>query len=253
MMEEKITVKKGEFGLKYHHDEGMIGFALVSKKRKQATYIRVCRDHISDDILSFVNSGGRKVGDIDMTRLRLLIWARKSKERHIFSAKHIINIYEDLAGFKTKSKIITAKYNDRGNAWLMTGPGEWMCCSQLVSMVTLIMRIVWQSKPMEPNNIEQLESSWRELIRDRNGRINHEFFDIPTYLLECYPKWRMIMENFYDLFDPRIEFYPKNGGGLWHSVGGVYELCRFNSTISLLDKKMKKLWKAEYKDKYKNG
>lgn len=252
-MKEKVTVKKGKFGLRYRFDEDMIGFALVSKKHKQATYIHVCRDHINDDILSFVNSGNRRVGDIDMTRLRLLIWAHKSKEKHIFSAKHIINIYEGLAGFKTKSKIVTAKYNDWGNAWLMTGPEEWMRCSQLVSMVTLIMRIVWQSRPMEPIDIEQLESSWRELVKSRNNGHVHQQFDIPTYLLECYPKWRMIMENFYNLFDPKIEFYPKNSSGLWHSVGGVHELCKFNTTISLLDKKMKRLWKAEYKDKYKNG
>lgn len=251
-MEKKVVVDVSEFEFGYAVSGG-VGFALVSRPYKrihrQATYIRVCRDYINDDIISFVNKGGRMVGDIDTARLRLLVCTHESKKDYVFSAKHIINIYEDLAGFKTRSKIVTPKYNGKGSAWLITGPGEWMLCSQLVSMLTLIIRIVCHTKLEKPNNIEELEHSWRRVIKGYNDDsfINSDAYE---YLPECYPKWRMMMENFYDLFDPSIEFYPKNRN--WHSAGGIYQLCRFKSTISKLDKKMKKLWMKKYRKRYKN-
>lgn len=267
MKKEIIKVRKGRFGSEYAFD-GAVAFALATKpyvtnkaKRKQATYFYICRDWINDDLISFVNGGNRDVGRVDMTRLRLLIAAYKHKEKRIFTAKRIINTYEELAGFKERSKIVLTKYDGCGTVWMLTGPKEWMICSQLVSMLTLIIRIVWRStqpKEITPgvsiDDVKGLEQYWKELIDDAKGDNFLTNTDVSTYLPICYPKWRMMMENFSDLFDLTAEeAYPMASVGHWHVSGGIYELCKFNSTIGKLDEKMKKLWKGKYRGRYKDA
>lgn len=239
-----------------------IGFSLVSAPRdgwKQIRGFAVCRDYINDCLVAAVNAKhfnkGKGTGywqkgtnpPVDFSYLRLLIIKDPAKEgdhevdkRRIFAAKRIINMYEELAGFKRKSTIKKVEHSkeDVKNCWLLVGPSQWMKASQLVSMVTLIFRVVVTNGGFNDcNNLDQVEARFGELCKSaktlKSRFYTPGFGDIKTLLPKSWPKFRALMVEYDTLFGnkPKEFWYPKAGVGNWHGQGGIYSLCTLSGSI----------------------
>lgn len=247
-----------------------ICFALVSNpkegKRKQATSLFSCRDYISDTLRAVVHersTDGHYAPTVDMTKLRLLIakgLGKNKKEREefkerVFSAKRLLNLYEDMAGWEKPSKITTVVMENAGfkYAWLLTGPAEWLSYSQLTSMVTLIFRSIGNFGPIEFHDLDSAEEWFENLLNKykeekASGTFRYDP-DLDTYLRVSYEKFPMLMQHYKEIFtQPLKEAYPRDGSV--HGPGGIYHLCSFNTGNAVLDRNMSETWKR-YKEERK--
>jgi hypothetical protein len=96
-----------------------------------------------------------------------------------------------------------------------------------------------------PKNIDELDALWKKVLDDYSAnkpKYSYGTWDINTALRLCYPRWRVLMENFEEIFKglkPK-DLYPEDKVGSWHGPGGIYSLCQFISRIDKLDKRFKK-------------
>jgi hypothetical protein len=247
-------------------------FALVTSPkegRKQTTELFTCRDFINDAMLSFYTHGqiqfrGAESQNLDIEKFRLMVVAagnvsdeeKKKKTKAIYAAKRIINIYERLAGFAPVSIVTrvnrfdekTQKNLTRGAAWLLTGPKEWMRVSQLVSMITLIFRVIWRTDNIpegELKNINDVNAFFAQIMKDfSKGGFDSVLGEDRSYLPQ-YPKYEMFMTKYRELFgELSIEtLFPKDAHG-WHSNGGITSLSNASTGIRVLDEKVKAAWKT---------
>jgi hypothetical protein len=181
---------------------------------------------------------------------------KKRKAKAIYAAKRIINIYERLAGFAPVSVVTrvnrfdeeTQKNLTGGAAWLLTGPKEWMRVSQLVSMITLIFRVIWRTDILpeeEMKNIHDVNAFFAQIVKTcSNGGYNSILGEDRNYIPQ-YPKYEMFMIKYKELFgELSIEtLFPKGASG-WHSNGGITSLSNAGTGIRILDEKVKKAWKT---------
>jgi len=244
----------------------MISFALVSKPtpetRRQATPLYTCRDFINDTLRATVHKAGSSYqASLDFNKLRLLISKgyKDRKQRYalkekLFSAKRLINLYEEIAEWGATSTISTVRVKGKGQngkeklrtAWLLTGPVQWLNYSQLTSMITLIFRVAANYGPIEFRDIVTAEEWFEDLLRkygeDRQSGITHMDSDLSSYLPKSYKMFYMLMKYYNEIFtDSMKEAYPKEGNV--HSSGGIYSLCSFNTGNSGLDTRMQETWK----------
>jgi hypothetical protein len=247
-------------------------FALVSSPkegRKQMTQLFTCRDFINDAMLSFYTNvhfgyNAEYPVKLDTSKLRLMIAGtgkvsddeKKQKASAVYAAKRIINIYEKLAGFAPVSVVSRVDRFDEtdkkkltgGAAWLLTGPSEWMRVSQLVSMITLIFRVIWRTNTLpkeELKNINDVNAFFKQIV-DSYGKSG---YDSPLGedrgYIPHYPKYEMFMAKYKELFGSlSIEtLFPKGASG-WHSNGGITALSRSSTGIRVLDEKVNGAWKT---------
>ena len=234
-----------------------IHFALCSDikhGRKQIATFFTCRDYINDMIYNYYNgriclysNNGSSRELLDTNRLRLLItdnFKNYRKEQieiwknNLYVAKHIVNLYEKLAGFKTKSVIAEVTHSNKKitRCWQLVGPKEWMRYSHLVSMVTLILRSVVRC-PRMLDTPESLEEAEKMMTRLRNECKPHS--DYITYLPACIPLFSKLMKNFDKIFVLTPVEVHKNTIGSnasWHNRGGIYALCTCNTMVPAIDK-----------------
>jgi hypothetical protein len=259
-----------------------IKFALMAKSksvRKQVAKFCTCRDYISDILRArahgksfsgFYKHDPKGEFAVDMSRLRLLVGrddldAKEEKDfrRKIFSAKRLINLYENEGGWSKSSVITTIKFKEnedtgrKTSAWLLTGPKEWLAYSQLVSMITLIFRIASNHGPIEFNDNNSAEKWFYKLIlkqqANRADKIYRYDSDVASYLPHCWDKFYMIATEYDKIFtQPMEEAYPLTGEV--HASGGVYHLCSFNTNNKVLDGNMKKVYEkySKAREKHKN-
>lgn len=151
-----------------------ITFTFVSSPengRMQCTKLMSCRENLNKAISTSITTGdtGSKE-QIDFEKLRLLI-VKSVKDNYddfkmkLFSGKALLNRYEEKAGWET-SKITTVKHECHKNAWLLTGPKEWMSQPQLLSIATIFMRIMSVHGPLEVDTFEEAEDSLKKLHAD---------------------------------------------------------------------------------------
>lgn len=232
-----------------------ISFALLTKPDKklsvQATPWYSCRDYINDSLIAQVNDRVFSMcagpayarAKYDFKRLRLLVCSGDNKDK-ILNSKKIINVYEKLAGFKNKTKIKYLSTEHGRQIYVVEGPGEWMKCSQLTSMITLILRCCQRSTVdnSDIKTIEDINDFWKKSIVK-----GQSCADYNTYLPLCYPRWEVLMKNFDLIFhglDPEV-LYPSAKVNSWHGPGGVYSLCCFRTGILKLDKRFLAIWEEQ--------
>ena len=236
-----------------------IHFSIVSGPRdgsKQIRELASCRDYISDCIIAAANAhhfpGGKtsslwKAGQnapVDFGHLRLLIYRdgyygtgpKEKIESRMFDAKRIINMYEEFAGWPGRSKIRRVNHKQLGSKdmWILIGPARWMRATQLVSMVTLIFRVVSDHGGFGGlNTLDEVEARFKELIDNNRKNGGSKWGDLGSYLPTAYPKFRSIMTKYDDLFwnKPKKFWYPLKGVGNWHGQGGIMSMCSPTSTI----------------------
>jgi len=228
-----------------------------SDGRRQCTRFVSCRDYMHEMVRTHVFknngyvSGHYTYGEnppIDMEKFRLLVAINtekcsqygpaKSKEdfkNRLFSAKRIINFYEEVAKFD-RTRITTANHETVKNTWLFTGPKEWMSHPALLSMATLIVKFSLKHEPIEFSNKEDLE----KLLSVANNYSN--------YMKSYYRKLYIVAKRHKDIFKGTIEdaygVTPKNGGS-YHANVGIVRLCCYEHLDMELNKRMKKIVEEE--------
>jgi hypothetical protein len=247
-------------------------FALVSSPkegRKQLTQLFTCRDFINDSMLSFYTNvhfgyNGENPVKLDTSKLRLLIAAtgkvadaeKKQKASAVYAAKRIINIYEKLAGFAPVSVVSRVDRFDETNkknltggaAWLLTGPAEWMRVSQLVSMITLIFRVIWRTGVLpkeELKNVNDVNAFFKQIV-DSYGKGGYDsVLGEDRSYIPHYPKYEMFMAKYKEIFGtlPIETLFPKGASG-WHSCGGITSLSNCSTGVGAIDTKVREAWKV---------
>ena len=248
-----------------------IKFAFLHKsgdERKQAMSFMTCRDHMNDSLRAFIH---KKVGSncvycfknnlpIDMDNLRLLIARDCSnrKERYqfkekLFSAKKLVNFYEKVAGWEPSTITTVRMEGGRAkNVWLLTGPREWLAYSQLLSMVTLLLRVVTNYGPIAFTDNASIEKWYYSLITNLEAEMKSGIFshdpDIDHYLRASWDKFYMIVTHYDEIFiQPLEQAHPEEGSV--HAQGGIYHLCRFSTQNETLDGNMRKTYESYIKQK----
>lgn len=268
---KKKLIKVEGYKSTYSRKPQSVTFSLVSKTnegRKQIMPFLTCRDHLNDALHSRMHKNSCCVythGEdlpIDLDKLRLLIGrcfdnkesCEKFKE-NIFSAKRLLNLYEDTAGWD-RSKITTVNHSIiKYNAWLLTGPKEWVSYPNLLSLITLIFRIIGNYGPIKFSNNEEAEKWFYDLINDYEmGRVKSPIFqydsDLSNYLPKCWDKLHMIMKYHKEIFTEPAEKIFKSDMYI-HSAGGIVQLCLSNTSSTILDKNMQVVYERFKKEKYK--
>jgi hypothetical protein len=159
-------------------------------------------------------------------------------------------MYEELAKWPGRSKIRRVNHKQLGskNMWILIGPARWMRATQLVSMVTLIFRVVTDHGGFgELDTIDKVEARFKELIDQYKG---NSWGDLKRNLPPAYVKFRSIMTQYDELFwsRPKEFWYPHAGVGNWHGQGGIMSMCSGISTIPHIKETIKKI-KAHKKNK----
>ena len=232
-------------GYNVHTDT--IAFSLSPNPKRHKRILTIpwatCRDHVSDAVIAETNGKSNwnrreEVPPFDMNKLRLIVGTWKENKPYVLAAKKILNVYEAAAGFKDRSIITDIAVARAGNdigTWLITGPKEWMKCTQLISMCTLILRVCKNAgMKKDVKNLNEVEDIWANI---KPGGSAYKRVDFTSMLPFCWPKWRVLMENFNEIFKgfgPKT-LYPDWGVGRWHGPGGIFSLCKHATGIERLD------------------
>ena len=191
-------------------------FCFVSEpdpEREQVTPIATCREHLNRNVMLSLNRGKCDNQEIhgtdktvDTSKLRLLIvsdptniYTFKSK---LFNGKAVLNVIEELAGWE-KSKITTVKHEIYSNAWLITGPKEWMSQPQLLSIATWILRLTADYGPLNTESYDELEANLYRVFKreERNTSTARGYADAQTYLKYLWDKLYIIISFHNEIFN----------------------------------------------------
>ena len=172
----KIKSRKSESSSQYSYSN--MHFALIASpvnERIQCNSLTMCRETINKQVHIARNVDKNEVAEkslIDFEKLRLLIVQDKNHDDYeefktkLFSGKALLNRYEEEAGWKP-SKIATVNHPRYRNAWLLTGPKEWMSQPQLLSIPPFFLRLMSVHGPLNVNGtFQQAEASLKTLYTE---------------------------------------------------------------------------------------
>jgi len=218
---------------------GML-FAFLSVKNEMChTWIK-CRDFLQDAIRNQLTGRADAIygfkynpkedPKIDLRKTRLLIKGVKLDETIEYSLQ-LANHYENIAGFKLRSKI--TKVDDM---YIFLGPGEWSQSSVLISLYTLLIRL--GCKKIEFKNEKDLTKAYETLFKDQQNSTN----DV-RYLKSIYKHIHTVLEN-----QSAIMFEQKDkilfgdaAIGSFHHNSGIVSLCTGKVADEKLKVKFKKI------------
>ena len=235
-----------------------IKFAFVSPPnagRKQCHSWNVCRDYLHEFVRASLHPGDVSCGQydpeadapIDTERLRIMVakgFANDSLDKikaKLFAGKRILNHYEALAGW-SRSKITSINYafnakdKGRADAWLVTGPRQWMQSPHLLSMATLILRASLRlDDPITFKTADGLAKAWKKLANTNRSDAG--------YIGDAHKLFPLLMKHNKDLFKETMKkaYDPKMSS--FHGSGGIVSLCDERSPLATLNKRIKALKK----------
>jgi hypothetical protein len=173
--------------------------------RTQVTAVTSCREILCD---RFGNSF--RIDDepkIDTEKMRLLVIGvlGADKEEHkekLFSGKAALNLLESINKWP-ESKIATVNHEIYEDAWLITGPKEWISCPQMLSIATWILRLCAKYGPAETENLEDFKK-WLDNIAEQRPRDSYGYVhsDISTDLEFIKDKLFTLIESYDEVFAP---------------------------------------------------
>lgn len=178
---------------------------------------------------------------IDFDNLRLLLAYPDNSgdiKNRVFSAKRIVNILEEQAGWKEKSVITTVRhtqFTNNNNMFMLTCPKEWMMAPQMLSLVVLLIRIpLTVKKEYESNTYKELQQELNTLSKNADYRDT-------TFLSEIRKKIVKLMESVEKVFgsdlDKNWPFEDSNFMG----YGGINTLFKCCTGRSNLDERFKSI------------
>jgi hypothetical protein len=245
-----------------------IAFTLVSSPKdgsKQIRQLSPCRDYINDMVIQCYHSDSKyyknahryskEWGEIpvDMKNLRLLIHkgprdVNTEFQKKLKMAIKVLNLYENFAKWKERSYLNKVKFvnNKSEDCWMLIGPEEWMKSTHLISMVTLITRVVVYNPVFgKCRSVKSIERCFALLCSKTSEEM---WTDLGEYLPKAWPKFRMIMKSYDEIFGKYSfgDCNPEKKCFEWHDKGGITRLCTFGTGVPELDSRMKELWKKKY-------
>ena len=243
MSEEKkkkqlIQVKGLPGGSSPGYSMSSINFAFVSAptpERVQLTELMTCREYVLKKIWHAANNYNQKNESppFDLLNMRLLIVhdpsdITKFKQR-LFSGKAALNVLEKINNWES-STITTVKHSYYKNAWLLTGPSEWMSQPQLLSLSTWILRLSMMEGPLDTDNYDTLESNLYSILqKDKRGSDNY------LYLRNFWDKMYVLMKYHREIFedgDLHKAWPGEDFGKNVHINGGIQTLVENNISYS---------------------
>lgn len=219
------------------------------KFRKQISTFFSCREQLCEVPRQVLHKhetiGGMKLkrDTIDMTRLRLLVAVRATEDskQRIFSAKRVINILEEAAGWD-KSVITSIKHthykDDMNQIFLFTGPEQWVRVPQMLSLVTLILRCGFKFGPFEATDIKEVDALFKKLAKTSDKRQSDH-----DYISETRKHMVKLMKRIDKVFNKGSERYysdPKSQATGWTGYGGISSLFKCSSGNETLHKNLRK-------------
>jgi hypothetical protein len=222
-MEKKklIRIEKRGNGCSGGYEYSQMNFTFVSspaKERIQCAGLMTCRESLNKVACFSKNERIMAIYDptkdvpVDFEKLRLLIVKTVKKDladfkAKLFSGKALLNRYEEKAGW-IPSKITTVKHPYYGNAWLLTGPKEWMSQPQLLSIATLFMRLMSIHGPLNMDSFQQAEDSLKVLYNNYTKNRNDvkespsfEYCSDIEYYLKYIDDISLLMTNVEKVFE----------------------------------------------------
>ena len=250
-----------------HYEYTNMNFTFVSSPengRTQCSKLMSCRENVNKAVANSMAAGdtGRK-DRIDFEKLRLLI-VKSVKDDYddfkmkLFSGKALLNRYEEKVGWKP-SKITTVKHKCHKNAWLLTGPKEWMSQPQLLAIATIFMRIMSVHGPLEVDTFEEAEDSLKKLYADytkakstlKEGENFTYYPDIENYL-NYLDDIRIMVTNSEEIFAKiglEEAWADNNGtGGSFSVQSGLLSFLsgatlKYNDSVAIVQNRFAKLKK----------
>lgn len=198
--------------------------ALDGNERKQVLPAYTCREQFCGGIKDKVQN---VPGTLDFERTRLLIVQDpndfKMFRDKLFTGKRMINAYEREAGWTPLSKITTVKHSSYNNAWLLTGPGEWMKAPQLMSALTFFLRLASVYGPFEADTVAQAEGTMKRLLKEsKEGKFQSKTNDLAQFLPNIWDSLKLVIcehEKIFGKAEPRKTWFSKEGFGFGYSSG----------------------------------
>jgi hypothetical protein len=245
------TIDGSKFGNKGYDILG-ISFTLAGPAEDGLIMLRAatsCRDFISDMMIAVLNTGrdqGREK-NIDFSKLHLLVSTGKgnspssSFQQKLQYALNVINAYERLGRWDEFTTLEPVKLTNSSvnSAWLFEGSGRWMKTSHLVSMLTLIIRVVINYGGFENvYSVTDAEKRFKEISNTAPGG------DGQYLLPPCYKKFKMLAKWYDEIFavtDSKF-WMPADKIGRWHSSGGIHSLCTNAVYVPGVDEFMERKW-----------
>jgi hypothetical protein len=237
MKKQLLRVEGLKTGTKSNYTMNSINFAFVSNPangRAQATELMTCREYVLKRIWESVNncSEHSDYTPIDLSKLRLLIIHDPANletfKRNLFSGKAALNVLEKINGW-TPSSIMTVKHPHYNNAWLLTGPAEWMSQPQLLSLATWVMRLAAKYGPIPTDNYDILEAGLFNMLSIKNGSS-----DVETFLPYFWDRMYIILKYYKEIFDNADlkTAWKAHAVGLIHVAGGMLGFISSTFTYS---------------------
>lgn len=215
-------------------------FAFISAPKDgnmQSTPWVKCRDYLHDAFRAFIHKdacgiygfsyNAKTDPPIDTRRTRMLVKDDSLSDtcikKNVLNGVKIINIYEEIAGLKTK----TRRYQVSPGIWVINGPNLWLRSPALTSMFTFLLRL--GELQLNFSNIEELEEEFSK-IKDPNPK-NDKDNDL-KYLCATWDKMALILENYEAIFlqgkqyeDCITEKKNKLNIDTYHNYMGIKSFC----------------------------
>ena len=182
--------------------------------RVQVTNLATCREYVNKNVMISLNRSLFSESElpktdqiVDLSQLRLLIVTDpddrdfdKFKNR-LFSGKSALNTIESIAGWE-KSKITTVKHDFYTNAWLITGPKEWMSQPQLLSVATWIIRLSADYGPLNTESYDALEASLYNIYVREHGKDSSKrgYGDSTSFVNKFWNRLYVMVKSHKDIF-----------------------------------------------------
>ncbi len=195
---------------------------IIDGERQQVLPGYTCREQLCGAIKNGVQGSLSNGFTMDFERTRLLIVQDPSNfsdfRDKLFTGKMLANTFEREAGWEPLSKITTVKHGSYKNAWLLTGPGEWMSQPQLMSTLTLLLRLASKHGPFEASTIDETEAVMKKLVKNRSSSGG----DIGYFLPHVWDSLRLVTVHHKEIFGnmtPKQAWNDPSGSSFGYASG----------------------------------
>lgn len=211
-VKKKLIHVEGRAGNVQGYEFSSINFAFVASSahnRRQATGTMTCREHFNRTFWHAV----RKEKDgyynpdsdppIDLEKLRILIVYNPREvsvetfKSKLFNGKACLNLLEKINGWKPSS-ITTVKHSSYKNAWLLTGPSEWLYQPQLLSLATWVLRLSAIYGPIASDSFDAFESNLKKMAEVSPSNSNS---DASTFVKAFWDKIYILLKYHNEIWE----------------------------------------------------
>lgn len=239
----------------YDSKSMLFNLSYINDKSKNilrfSTTFSSCRAYITDSIRTIVSNEYCK-GDAHSFKLNahkdvklnsfLLGICFNIEETHLLHSIKIINYYNDITNFpkfKVAGKLI---HNDR-SIFFIKIPMIYKKNPHLFSLFTLFLRSltllpIWLIEDIK--NIEDFEK-----FLESKEKIIYTYLNSSDKIdiYKNYKTFKIIFDNYKNLFNRLGDksLFPTDVGYTFHNSGGIVSLCESNTSVKILNERMKDL------------